>query len=401
MAASLSLSGASSGRLVGLISLGHFHSHFCAFALPPLFPLLKDAFGVGYVELGSLMALWSITSGLGQTPMGLLVDRIGGRAVLLAGVALQSIAFAAMGTAEAYWQLAVLAVVAGLANSVFHPADYAILSARIAKSHLGRAISFHSFSGYVGWALAPATMLGVASFAGWRGALVAVGVIGLAITLLIVWQIGLAAREDGDARAGSETQSAAARSFDLVRSRPLVLMLVFFFVSTIAGSGLQSFGAVALMATFGLDIVAANGAVTAFLVASAIGVLAGGRIVDRSRRHAALTALALAAMAACTAVIPIGMLPLIAVIALMAGAGISYGVISPLRDMQVRAVTPDGLVGVAFGFVSTGLGFGSAAAPLLCGWIMDFGRPDVVFYVLALMALASVISILAERQPAG
>jgi FSR family fosmidomycin resistance protein-like MFS transporter len=398
VAASLSLSAGERSKLVGLVSLGHFHSHFCAFAMPPLFPLLKDAFGIGYVELGTLAALYSVSGGLGQTPMGVLVDRFGGRVLLLAGITTQSIAFLLMGATDAYWQLAVLAVIAGLGNSVFHPADYAILAARIDKLRLGRAISVHSFSGYAGWALAPAVMLGIAGIADWRMALAAVGLAGLAITFLIVRRVGLVTHEIHRNR-GERRQSA--RTWELLSSRPLLLMLLFFFVSTVAGSGLQTFGAITLMAQFGVGIAAANVAVTAFLVASAIGVLAGGWVADRSQRHAALTALAFVVMAVCTAVLPFRFLPLIAITALMAVAGFAYGITSPLRDIQVRAETPDGLVGVAFGFVSTGLGVGAAAAPLICGWIMDNVSPEFVFYAIAIVSLASVAVILAERKTTG
>lgn len=398
MAAAITLSAGERAKLVGLVSIGHFHSHFCAFVLPPLFPLLKQAFGVGYVELGTMVALYSLTSGLGQTPMGLLVDRFGGRRVLIAGLLIQSVAFSLMAGTEAFWQLAALAVLAGLGNSVFHPADYAILAARVDHAHLGRAISVHSFSGYVGWALAPAAMLGIDAIAGWRAALLATGVIGFAITALILARGGLVVHQ---VRRDVHARPQSARTWDLVSSRPLLLMLLFFFVSTIAGGGLQTFGAVALMDWFGLGIFAANGAVTGFLVASAIGVLAGGWISDITQRHAALTALSLVAMAACAVLLPIRFLPFAAIVALMAAAGFAYGVISPLRDMQVRAVTPDGLVGVAFGFVSTGLGLGSAFSPVICGWLMDLGRADFVFYLAALMSLASVAAILAERKPAG
>ena len=395
MAASLTLSAGERSRLVGLVSLGHFHSHFCAFALPPLFPLLKAAFGIGYVELGTLVAFYSLAGGLGQTPMGVFVDRFGGRFLLLVGIATQSIAFMLMGAASTYWQLAALAVIAGLGNSVFHPADYAILAARIDKSRLGRAISVHSFSGYVGWAVAPAFVLGIASVASWRASLLAVGIGGLAIALLILRQAGLVTHEVHP-DAGDRKQSA--RTLDLLKSRPLVLMLLFFFISTVAGSGLQTFGAVALMAQFGIGIAPANAAVTAFLVASAIGVLAGGWVTDHSKRHAAWTALAFVAMGLATAGLAIHVLPLLSIVTLMTLAGIAYGITSPLRDIQVRAVTPDGLVGVAFGFVSTGLGLGAALAPVMCGWIMDNSRPDFVFYALAVMALGAVAVILAERK---
>ncbi len=34
-------------RILGLVGAGHFMSHFYFLTLPPLFPFLKEAFGVG------------------------------------------------------------------------------------------------------------------------------------------------------------------------------------------------------------------------------------------------------------------------------------------------------------------------------------------------------------------
>jgi len=53
-----------------------------------------------------------------------------------------------------YSWLIASAVLLGLANSVYHPADYAILSAHMDAARMGRAFSIHTFAGYVGGAVA-------------------------------------------------------------------------------------------------------------------------------------------------------------------------------------------------------------------------------------------------------
>ena len=46
-------------------------------------------------------------------------------------------------------------VLLGVANAVYHPADYAILGAVIEPGRLGKAFSIHTFAGYLGGAIAP------------------------------------------------------------------------------------------------------------------------------------------------------------------------------------------------------------------------------------------------------
>ncbi len=106
-------------RVIGLISGAHFFSHFFFLTLPPLFPILRAEMGVGYTALGATATAFAIASGLGQLPMGFVVDRFGARYVLIGGITLMSLAVGCMGLAPAYIWLPALAFVAGAANSVF------------------------------------------------------------------------------------------------------------------------------------------------------------------------------------------------------------------------------------------------------------------------------------------
>src|SRR5207245_11633433 len=115
-------------RIIVLIGSAHFVSHFFQLALPPLFPLLRESFGVSYVELGLLMSLFFAASGLGQTGAGFLVDHLGARRVLLGGMALLSGATAVAGVIPFLWLLLPAAVMIGLAKREFHPAIYTIFN---------------------------------------------------------------------------------------------------------------------------------------------------------------------------------------------------------------------------------------------------------------------------------
>ena len=190
---------AQDAKIIGLVSSGHFVSHFFQLALPPLYPILKDELGVSYAALGLLSSIFFIASGLAQTPIGFLVDRIGARRVLISGITLLGAAYLLMGVLQSYPAFVVLAVVAGLGNAVFHPADYAIMTASVSQGRLGRAYSVHTLGGNIGWIIAPMVMIALATLLGWEMALIVIGAGGLALAGGLTWQ-GTLLRDESDAQ---------------------------------------------------------------------------------------------------------------------------------------------------------------------------------------------------------
>ena len=105
--------------------------------------------------------------------------------MLLSGLALLCVAIVLMGFAPAFWMLFPLAVLAGIGNCVFHPADLSILTASIRRTRHGRAYGFHTLGGNLGYALAPIVMVGLALELGWRSALTVAGATGLILFLVL------------------------------------------------------------------------------------------------------------------------------------------------------------------------------------------------------------------------
>jgi MFS family permease len=388
--------------IMSLIGSGHGVSHFHLLALPPLFPVLKDAFDVSYAALGLLVTLMNLAAGLVQLPAGFLVDRLGAPKVLIAGLALSGLSIALIGLAPSYWVVLILVVLAGIGNSVFHPADYAILNTSIEPSRLGRAFAMHTFTGNLGFVAAPTTMILLSSLFGWR---VAVGIAGgLALVIVILVQrYGYLLMESGhDASAPGPARKSRSAGIGPILTLAVVAMFIFFILVSMVTSGMQSFSVAALVTHQGTGLAAANTILTAFLVAGACGVLLGGPLADRTTHHAKIAAGALLGSAILLLLVGQAQLPYLVLIAVFVAVGLMQGVVRPSRDMMVRAVTPPGATGRVFGFVSAGLNLGGAVTPLLFGYMIDLGHARWVFVFMSLilvLGIATIAIVKAQDRP--
>jgi MFS family permease len=379
---------------LAVVSGAHLVSHLHIMALPVLMHLLKERMGVGYFELGLAVTTFSVVSGLTQAPMGFLVDRIGGRRVLIAGLLLGGIAFASIGLVHSYAWLIFAALLAGLANCVYHPAGYSILSESISEGRIGRAFSIHTFAGFAGSAIAPPLLLGIAAVAGLDSSLLAAG----AFAWVVAAVLFLVPAAPG-ARQARMASSGRQRIGDILT--PTVLGLALFFtLLALSGSAMSTFAIPALIAGHGVSPAVATAALTAYLVAAAAGVLAGGPLADRTSRHGDLAAAGFALAALMALTIAVASLPVPVLVAGMGVSGFLYGVVQPSRDMLVRRAAPPGAAGRVFGIVSTGFNIGGIVGPLLFGWLMDQGAPRAIFgAAVAFMTVATVLALIEERRP--
>jgi MFS family permease len=384
----------SSLRTLTAISAAHWVSHFHMFVLPMLFPFLKQRLGVNYIDLGFALTIFAVVSGLTQAPIGYLADHFGARKVLLIGLTLGGFSLIMLGLHLSYPWLIASSVLLGVANSVYHPANYAILSAHMNEARMGRAFSIHTFAGFLGGAVAPGIVAALAGTIGGYGALIVSGAAGPLAALLIV------ALRTPDAIRANSTANGALAARQNILTPALIMLTVFFLLLSLSTAGINNFSVVALMGGYGAAYSTANIALTAFLGASAIGVLAGGFLADRTHRHGQVASVCFGVDAVVVLIIAFIALPPTVLTVAMALAGFLSGVIAPSRDMLVRQAAPPGAAGRAFGIVSTGFNIGGIISPLLFGWLMDQSMPHWVFGASAgFMALTVVLGFITDRKP--
>ncbi len=393
-------------RIVGPICAAHFVSHYYMIMLAPLFAFIRADYGVSYTDLALALTAFNVVSAVLQTPAGFLVDRIGARVVLIAGVGLGAAAFAVAGLVNSFVVFVAMFAVAGLGNTAYHPADYSLLSHHTTPARIGQIFSFHTFSGILGSAVAPATLLAMQSRFGWRGAFIGAALLGVAVLALLISQRPTPGDRLAEMRrpTPAPTSGGASPSRDagwrLLLSPPIMLNLGFFVLISIMG-GLNTFLVVALSALYGTSATLANVALTALLLMNALGVLLGGVLASRTTRHAVVAALSLAFAGITTALIGTIGFSSSALVLMASLSGLFVGIASPSRDMVVRALTPPGAFGRVFGFVSSGFNIGSMIAPMIYGTMMDWGHPRALFLISAacgILCIGTVIFSFSGRE---
>jgi FSR family fosmidomycin resistance protein-like MFS transporter len=431
--------------VIALVSTAHGVSHFFHLILPPLFPWLRDAFGLSYAELGLLLTVMFTVSGVGQALAGFLVDRVGPAPVMLGALAAFASGGVVLGLAPSWEWLVVGAVLLGCGNAPFHPVDYSILNARVTAKRLGHAYALHGVAGSLGWALAPIYMVGIAQVAGWRAAFFGAALLAAVMLAVAFWRRHLldasprmaevAGGEVGQAAAGhgavrpAHSAAAAGRTgtgrgvdagrtagvaapasggatnpagqFDFLRLPAVWYSFAFFFASAFALGGVQSFGPESARQLHEVPMGVVALCLTAYMVSSALGMLVGGFIAKDAMRAERTIAMAFGAAALVAVSLPFIPWPGVLMAVPFALMGISAGIANPSRDLLIRRASPPGATGRVYGVVYSGLDAGMSIAPPLFGLMLDRGMPALVWIGIAIAQLLMIGGAFCAAKAAG
>ena len=384
-------------RTIGLVGLAHGSSHFFHLLLPPLFPWLIAEFGFSYSELGLLVSVFFVISGVGQALSGFVVDRVGARPVMFFSLACFAVAGVLASLAQGYAGLVAAAALAGVGNAPFHPVDFTILNKRVSAQRLGHGFAVHGISGNLGWALAPLFMAGITAATGsWRTACLCGGLLALVVLAIMVWnRDALDDRQGAWAHQGAGGAAASAppeHPMAFLRLRSVWLCFSFFFWTTCALSAIQSFASPALQKMYGLPLSVTSMVVTGYMLFGAAGMVLGGFLVGRVARLEKTISICLLASAAALVLVGTGWLPGMAAVAVAALAGVGTGIAGPSRDMLIKRASPPGATGRVYGTVYSGLDLGFSVAAPIFGALLDRGLNGAIFHGSALTLALGVAS---------
>ncbi|HRO61187.1 MAG TPA: MFS transporter [Burkholderiaceae bacterium] len=387
--------------VIALVSSAHGVSHFFHLVLPPMFPWLREAFGLSYAELGLLMTVLFTVSGIGQALAGFLVDRVGPAPVMQAALASFAAGALVLGFAPSWEWLVLGAALIGLGNAPFHPVDYSVLNARVGGARLGHAYAMHGVAGSLGWALAPVYMVGLAQLGGWRMAFFGAAVLAALMLAVVAWrrelldarrpavQAAQAAAGTGKASSVSVSSAAsaspgAAGQLDFMRLPAVWYSFAFFFASAFALGGVQTFGPESARQLHDVPLAAVALCLSAYMLASAVGMIIGGFAASDPSRAERTIGLSFGVAALIAASLPFVPWPGLLMPLPFALMGLSAGIANPSRDLLIRRAAPPGATGRVYGVVYSGLDLGMSIAPPILGLILDRGSPAGVWFGIAI-----------------
>jgi len=384
--------------IISLVGFAHGTSHFFHLMLPPLFPWFMTEFGLGYAQVGLLMTMFFVISSIGQAIAGIWVDRFGAHRVLCVGVGLLTISGLLVSVAPNFIGLLAAAAVAGMGNSVFHPADFALINRRVSAQRLGHAFSMHGLSGNIGWAASTIVMLALATAFGWRAAGLGAALFGAAALSLLIWKRDLLQYELNAAAKSSAATAATPKqgTWYFMRTSLVWFAFAFFFFSTFGFGALQNFAPSLLRDLYGLSLTAATSALTIYLIGSSMGLVLGGFLAKPGNVHEYYVAAALASGAAFAVLLSFGALPGWLVLPIMAAMGFGIGIAGPSRDLLVRTATKarlgEAAFGRVYGMVYSGLDVGLALSPIAFGLLLDNHLPKLVFVGIAFTLVMAIVA---------
>jgi MFS transporter, FSR family, fosmidomycin resistance protein len=248
----------------------------------------------------------------------------------------------------------------------------------------------------LGWAAAPVFLLTIAHASNWRMAIASAGVLACAVLLMVWWRRDVLEPEKKASLAIETLTNVTLKPQESVfafLTLPAVWMSFgFFFAYAIALGGVQSFGAEAASKLHVLDPKWVAYCLSSYMMASAVAILVGGKLVaDISRAEKIIAA---GFVSAAFVALLIGFAPVsgLAVPFLFGVMGFCSGIASPSRDILIKRATPPGATGRVYGVVYSGLDAGMALAPLGFGMMMDAKQPVAVWVCIAVFQAVLIVS---------
>ena len=374
--------------VIGLVGIAHASSHFSHLLLPLMFPVFMSQFGLSYSELGFLMTVFFVVSGIGQASAGFVVDRMGARPVLFGSLLLLAAGCLVVAAANSYGGLMLGAALLGFGNCSFHPVDFTILNQKVSAPRLGYAFSAHGLTGNLGWALAPVFMVGLSAAFDWRVAYLGAALLFVVIFVLLLWQRECLHAEVVSHKHTSETTNTLA----FLKVPVVWWCFSFFLLSTMTLAVVQSFAVSILQAMHHVTFEAATFTLTAYMLCAASGMFVGGFVAARWPRHSdRVVATCMAVGALFMALCGSGIFGANLTMMILAATGLAIGIGGPSRDMMIKKATPKGATGRVYGMVYSGLDTGFAISPLIFGVFMDRGWYGATLLGAALVLMSSVL----------
>lgn len=371
-----------------MVCLGHLFNDMFQAVIPAIYPMLKEAMGLSFLQIGAITLTNNITASLFQPLVGYFSDKHPRPYGLAVGMCFTLLGLLLLSAADSFVLVLAAVALVGVGSSVLHPESSKV--ARLASGGAkGMAQSVFQVGGNIGRAFSPVVVALIIVPYG-QGAIRWLCLMAVAAVILLAvigrWYRGQIALY-GYGRSGQSIENRNR----LPRCRivtALLVLLVLMFSKDFYITNIHSYLTFYLISKFGISIAASQYCLFAFLVASAAGLIAGGTLGDRWGRKYVIWVSILGA-APFALLLPYCGLVVTVVLAMLVGMIMSSAMSAILVYATELLPGNIGMVSGAFFGLSFGLGgIGSA----LFGWLADVSGIQYVFQLTAFLPLLGAVT---------
>ena len=373
------------------VSFGHLVNDVMQSLLSAIYPILKQNYGLDYVQIGLLTFTFQVTASLLQPAIGMYTDKRPMPYSLPVGMGSSLVGLVILGFANSYWLLLLGSAFVGLGSAIFHPESSRVARLASGGRH-GLAQSLFQVGGNAGSALGP--LLGafiVVPRGQWSVSLFALGSL---VGIFVLWRVGRWYAEHRRANAGRTPPSTALLFDRRTTTVALIVLTVLTLTKNAYMASLSSYYTFFLIDKFSVGVQDAQLLLFVYLGASALGVFLGGPIGDRFGAKFVIW-FSILGVLPFTLALPYADLTwtvvLTVVIGLIFSSAFSAIVVFAQELMPGRVGM---IAGIFFGFA---FGAGGIAAAAL-GALADVTSIEYVYWLCSFMPLAGLLTVFLPRM---
>ncbi len=373
--------------IIAALSFCHLLNDMMQSLIAALYPMMKENYGLSFLQIGMLTFTFQVTASLLQPLVGLYTDKRPLPYSLAIGMGFTLLGLVLLANAHSYPLLIAAAALVGTGSSVFHPESSRIARAASGGRH-GLAQSLFQVGGNFGQALGPLLAAFIIVPKG-QGSVAWFSLAAL-VAMAILWQVGrwYAAR-----RLATKKRSAPTQAFNLPRRQVIGAMIVLgvlIFSKFIYMVSLSSYYTFYVIHKFGLSVQTAQVLLFVFLGAVAAGTIIGGPVGDRFGRKYVIWGSILGVLPFTLALPYVGLTGTI-VLTVLIGLILASAFSAIIVFAQELAPGNVGLIaGLFFGFAFGVAGIGAA----VLGYVADLKGIDFVYQICSYLPAMGLLTVL-------
>ncbi|HET6926484.1 MAG TPA: MFS transporter, partial [Hyphomicrobiaceae bacterium] len=269
--------------IVLTLSLAHLLNDMMQSLLPAIYPLIKEAYGLDFGQIGLITLAFQLTASLLQPVVGMFTDRRPQPFSLVAGMAATLIGLIVLARAGSYPMLLIGAALIGTGSSIFHPESTRMARMASGGRH-GFAQSLFQVGGQTGQALGPLLAAFIVVPRG-QASISWFSLVAL-VAMLMLLQVGQWYKRQSPAPVKARLAGGGAGSSRANVALALVVLVLLMFSKNAYTASLSSYYTFYLIDKFSVSVQVSQLLLFLFLVAQAAGSLIGGHLGDRFGRRA-------------------------------------------------------------------------------------------------------------------